>query len=104
MSNMMTEAAHSTLGKLSDIADEARHRVDDLPIHLPHRRRRTRQPMVTIGLAAVVALIGLLVWTMRRTDSPGSSADPVWVPGKPDVKTPAAPSPTVESPASHVGS
>lgn len=104
MSNLMTEAAHATLGKLSDIADDARHRVDDLPLHLPHRRRRTHQPMLTIGVAAVVALVGLVVWTMRRTQTSESVTDPVRTSGGEAWTPPGSNSQTVESPSSHVGS
>jgi hypothetical protein len=104
MSNMVTEAAHATLEKLSDIADDARHRVDDLPLHLPHRRRRTTQPMVTIGLAAVVALVGLLVWTMRRTQSSPPATDPVRVPDGEAWTTPGSNAQAAEPPSSRVGS
>ena len=92
MSNMMTVAAHSTLEKLSDIADEARHRVDDLPLHLPHRRRKASQPRVTIALATIGALVGLLVWNMRRTQSVQSASDPAPTPPHRDLTSDSLPS------------
>lgn len=62
MSNSLRSAAESTVHMLSDLVDDARDRIEDLP----HPSRRSRHPLLwwVIGVGALATVV--LVVTARR--------------------------------------
>ncbi|MEP7045326.1 MAG: hypothetical protein ABI949_01535 [Ilumatobacteraceae bacterium] len=65
--------AHTLSDTLSDLVDEARSRIEDLPPLAGPRRRRTRKKWGMIAVLAVVAVLLLAMANKRRQEA----ADPV---------------------------
>lgn len=65
MSNVLKSAAESTAHAISDLVDEARDRIDDLPsITLGHRHSNNRRWMMIV-VAVVVGLVALVTYKRR---------------------------------------
>ena len=63
MSNTLKNVAESTASTLSDLVDEAKNRIEDLPPLKRARRRRTRKPW---PMLAIVAVAVVMMMAMRR--------------------------------------
>jgi hypothetical protein len=73
MSNVLKSAAESTAHAISDLVDEARDRIDDLPsMTLGHRKSNNRR-WILIVIAGVVGLIALVTCKRRCGDTDNAS-------------------------------
>jgi hypothetical protein len=69
MSNVLKNAAESTVHAISDLVDEARDRIDDLPsMTLGHRKSNNRRWML-IAIAGVVGILALVASKRRCRDT-----------------------------------
>ena len=75
MSNVLRTAAESTAHAISDLVDEARDRIDDLPsMTLGHRKSNNRRWTVIV-VAGVVGILALVV-CKRRCRKTGDDSTP----------------------------
>ena len=74
MSSVLRSAAESTANVLSDLVDEARDRLEDLPpIARVRRRRQDRRWMVIVAVVGVL-LVAMLVRRKARGNAEGTVA------------------------------
>jgi hypothetical protein len=76
MSNALKTMVESGANTLSDLVDEARSRIEELPPIAGPRRRRARKQFSSIALIALVAL-AVAVVTRRNHRRPEPAADRV---------------------------
>jgi hypothetical protein len=72
MPNALRNAAESTVHVLSDLVDEARDRIEDLPLGHRHRRRNNRRWTLVV-IAGVLGVIIVMAARRRRHDSAETS-------------------------------
>ncbi len=78
MPNALRNAAESTAHAISDLVDEARDRIDDLPPLGRIRRRRNNKRWMLIVIAGVLGLLVVVASrrhrheTAEETSSPGA--------------------------------
>jgi hypothetical protein len=66
MSNSLKNVVESSAHTLSDLVDEARSRIEDLPQLARPRRRRARRRWGSIALVGLIALMALTMAQRSR--------------------------------------
>ena len=75
MSNALKNAVESGANTLSDLVDEARARIEDLPPLANARRKRHRKNWSSIVAVVLLALVAAFVAKQMRSKSTGQAAD-----------------------------
>jgi hypothetical protein len=75
MSNALKNAVESGANTLSDLVDEARARIEDLPPLANARRKRHRKSWSSIVAVVLLALFATLVAKQMRPKSTVQAAD-----------------------------
>ena len=73
MSNALRNAAESTAHVISDLVDEARDRIEDLPTLGHHRRQTNNKRWTLIVIAAMLGLLVMMAGRRRRHESAETS-------------------------------
>ncbi len=76
MSNALKNVAESTANTLSELVDEARTRIEDLPPLARGRRKRSRRRWSTAVVVASLALV-MVMAGRHRLHSDGPKADSI---------------------------
>ena len=69
MSNALRNVAESTAHAISDLVDEARDRIEDLPSMTLRRRRATGRLWTMLVIAGVIALVAVVACRRRCRDT-----------------------------------
>ena len=75
MSNALKTMVESSAHTLSDLVDEARSRIEDLPPIARPRQRRARKQVSSVALIAVVALVIAVVIRRSHRSQAAHSTD-----------------------------
>ncbi len=73
MPNALRNAAESTVHVISDLVDEARDRIEDLPPLGHIHRRRSNQRWTLIVIAGVLGLLAVIAGRRHRHESAETS-------------------------------
>ena len=73
MSNALRNAAESTAHVISDLVDEARDRIEDLPTLGHHRRQTNNKRWTLIVIAGVLGMLVMMAGRRRRHESAETS-------------------------------
>ena len=74
MSNALRNVAESTAHAISDLVDEARDRIDDLPSMTLGRRKTSNRRWAVMVVAAVVGMLAIVACKRRCRDSGNDSS------------------------------
>jgi len=76
MSNALRNVAETTAHAISDLVEEARDRIDDLPSMTLGHRKTNNRPWVMMLIAGVLGVVAVVAWRRRRgtdNDSAGGA-------------------------------
>lgn len=77
MSNALKTMVESGANTLSDLVDEARSRIEELPPIAGPRRRRARKQFSSVALIVLVALVAALVTRRSHRHAPEAAEERV---------------------------